>query len=65
MSEQFFAEKLYTTKEVAEIFQVTEYTVRTWLKDGTLTGIKTKTDRWRIKESDLKKFATSRWGETA
>lgn len=64
MSEGVF-EKLYTTKQVAEIFNVTEYTVREWLKEGTLVGIKTATDRWRVTESAIKKFANSRYGETA
>lgn len=58
-------DKLYTTKEVAEIFSVTEYTVRNWLKDEKLEGLKTKVGRWRVTESALKEFANKEYGEAS
>ncbi len=52
-------EKYYTVKQVAEIANVTDKTVRSWMKKGKLKyeilkpGIK---DKYRIKESEVKKI---------
>lgn len=56
-------EKLYTPSEVAELFQVTQYTIREWLKDGTLTGVKIGS-RWRIPQSSIEKLSTVKFGDT-
>ena len=51
---------LYTTDQVAELCQVTAYTVRNWLKDGDLRGVKLE-NQWRIKRSDLLQFLNERY----
>lgn len=51
---------LYKTEQVAEMCQVTPYTVRLWLKEGTLPGVKLE-NQWRIRRSDLKKFLNERY----
>lgn len=60
-------EKLYTTKEAAEIFGVTIYTMREWLRTGVLEGVKIgKTKKhWRIPESELTRAVKEKHGDTA
>lgn len=45
----------YTPEEVAAIFKVKPMTVREWLRNGLLKGIKVG-HSWRISEASLKKF---------
>lgn len=58
--------KLYTVKQVAQIFQVTEYTVRVWLKEqGGLRGVKMgkgSTGHWRVTGAELVRFANEKFG---
>lgn len=58
--------KLYTVKQVSDIFQVTEYTVRSWLKaEGGLRGTKMgrgTTGHWRISGKELVRFANDKFG---
>lgn len=52
-------EKLYAVKEVAEILSVNPRTVRAWMKQGKLNFVLLKPgvkDKYRIKESELKKI---------
>lgn len=57
-------EKLYKSSEVAELFGVTIETVRTWLKDGSLKGIKIGNGyNWRISESEVIKLANGKYGD--
>jgi excisionase family DNA binding protein len=51
----------YTVSEVAEIVRVTEWTVREWLKSGTLKGSKPGRG-WRVTEEDLHTFLNERHG---
>lgn len=58
--------KLYTVKQVASIFQVGEYTIRSWLKDpnglrGTKMGRGT-TGHWRVTGQEIVRFANERFG---
>lgn len=56
-------EKLYTVREVAQLFEVTSATVRIWLNDGDLRGIKIgKGHYWRVPASAVEELATNRWG---
>jgi excisionase family DNA binding protein len=61
-------ERNYTVSEVAKILGVTPYTVRTYLREGKLEGFKntdsgrSNNDRWRVKESILKKYLESKHG---
>jgi len=56
-------EKNHTVEEVAEMFRVTPYTVRIWLKDSThpLQGHKPG-GRWLVKESALKTYLEAQHG---
>ena len=46
---------LYTTEQVAQRLQVTEFTVREWLKQGKMTGFKAGRS-WRISDEDITEF---------
>jgi excisionase family DNA binding protein len=50
-------EKLYTTKAIAEIFDVTAETVRNWIVTGRLTGTQVNGKQYRVKRADLIAFA--------
>ncbi len=54
-------DKFLTVRQVATFFAVTQYTVREWLKDGQLTGIKIG-ERWRIRQSEVTRFANEQYG---
>lgn len=51
----------YTPTQVAELCQVTSETVRKWLNEGTLRGVKLDSF-WRIKRVDLLTFLNERYG---
>ena len=46
---------LLTAKEAARKLKVTERTLKTWLREGKLHGLKAGR-AWRIRESDLRAF---------
>lgn len=48
-------EKLLTPEEAASRLIVSPKTVRDWLREGTLNGVKVG-KLWRIREADLKNF---------
>ncbi len=48
-------ETLYTPEEIAKTLKVSAYTVRRWLKDGEIKGIKVH-NFWRVPESSLAEF---------
>ncbi len=53
--------KLLTVEQVSEILQIKENTIRIWLREGTLKGVKIGQGKtWRIKESQLEKFIEER-----
>ncbi len=48
---------LITPEAAAERLSVSANTIRSWLRDGTLPGVKIGKGRiWRIKEKDLEEF---------
>ena len=47
--------KLYTPEEVAEILSVKEATIRLWMRNGAMPGIKIG-KFWRIPEEALEKY---------
>ena len=55
-------EQHYTPSQVAELFVVTEETVRNWIKDGTLAGVKIG-ERWRIPKSALVALGNKKFGQ--
>lgn len=55
--------EFYSPREVAEILGVDIYTVRRWLREETLTGIKIgKGKHWRISHSELRRVLQERVG---
>lgn len=56
-------EPLMKVREVADLFDVTPATVRVWLADGTIRGIKIgKGHYWRIPQSAAIELANKRHG---
>jgi excisionase family DNA binding protein len=49
-------DKMLTPEEVAMRLSVTPNTVRGWLREGSLKGIKLGKRIWRIKETDLHNY---------
>ena len=49
-------DKLLTVKQAAEYLQMTPKTIKDWLLQGKLPGIKIGGWEWRIREADLIKF---------
>jgi excisionase family DNA binding protein len=48
-------DKLYTVEAAAEVLSVTPDTVRRWLREGSITGVKLPGNRvWRVEETELK-----------
>lgn len=54
-------EPLLTTQQCADLFGVSQETIRSWLKDGRLNGIK-PTGTWRVRESEIKRFIDENHG---
>lgn len=52
---------MMTTEQVAEFFQVSEYTVREWLKNKSMSGIKLGR-QWRVPRSEVSRFANEKYG---
>lgn len=52
-----------TVEQIAEFFQVSPYTVRTWLKgdEPLMTAMKIGT-RWRVRQSEVHRFANEKYG---
>jgi excisionase family DNA binding protein len=50
-------DQLYTTKAIAEIFDVTAETVRNWIITGKLKGTQVNGKQYRVKRTDLLDFA--------
>lgn len=53
--------KLYTTKEIGEIFMVTAETVRAWIVSGKLKGTQVMSHQYRVTRTDLVNFAKSHY----
>ena len=54
-----------TVEQVAEFFQVTPYTVRDWLKNNILSGTKLNGRLWRVRKSEVVRFANEKYGEAS
>ena len=52
-------EKFYTSKEVAEILKLSNYTIGEYIRSGKLKAIKFGRV-WRISENQLKQFLESK-----
>jgi len=53
-------EKLYTVEEVSEYLTLNPATIRQYLREGELQGIKLGPRQWRVKESALEAFLEQR-----
>ena len=49
-------DRLLTPEEAADRLAIKPRTIREWLMDGKLRGIKPGGKLWRVKESDLEAF---------
>lgn len=49
-------EKLYTVKEVMEILNYSERSIRQFIKDGKIKSVRTITGGVRIPDNEIKKF---------
>jgi excisionase family DNA binding protein len=55
---------MYKVSDVAKMFNVKPATVRIWLSNGTLSGIKIGSGHyWRIPEDSVTKLAERRYGD--
>jgi excisionase family DNA binding protein len=55
------AERMLTVREVARKLQVTEESVRRWLRGGLLRGVPLRGRAgWRVPESELRRFLEER-----
>ena len=58
------ADEYYTTGEVAELLKVSSATVRRWLQDGRLSGVRlSRRGGWRVRGSALRSFLRDRSNE--
>jgi excisionase family DNA binding protein len=48
-------ERYFTVQQVAERLQVNEQTVRRWLREGALKGVRLA-ERWRVTDGDVREF---------
>jgi excisionase family DNA binding protein len=57
-------EQLLTTEQVAERLQISEWTLRDWLRTGKLRGIRLGSKRagWRIRASEIERFLREQEG---
>lgn len=55
-------DRLMTVGEIAEFFSVTQYTVRQWINNGTLAGVKVN-NKWRVARSAVVAYAQALYGE--
>lgn len=55
---------LLKVSEVAVTFGVTPYTIREWIRDGKLKGVKIgKGHYWRVSSNSVKKLAQELYGD--
>lgn len=59
---EFDAAKLYTPREVGDIFKVSAYTIREWIKAGKLRAVKTPGGRIRIPGNVIQELAEKEYG---
>lgn len=59
-------EKWMTVPEVAELLRIHPETVRQWLREGRLTGVRiSRRAGWRISDRDLNEFLSRDEGKAA
>jgi len=59
-------ERWFTTRQIADLLQVDEQTIRRWLRDGRVIGRNFGGKvGWRVRESDLNAFLEGDEGKAA
>jgi len=48
-------EKVYTVEQAAELLLVAPYTIRKWLREGKLRGVRAGR-MWRVRDSDIQEY---------
>lgn len=61
MTESLLTDPFLGVAKVAQIFDVSQWTVREWLKNGTLNGSKIN-GHWKIRESEVNRLAREMYG---
>ena len=57
-------EQMFKVSEVADMFKVQKATIREWLNNGTLKGVKIGNGHyWRIPASEVDRLGTARYGD--
>jgi excisionase family DNA binding protein len=51
-------DELLTVPEAAQRLKVNAETVRRWLREGVLTGVKLGKRQWRVRTSDLERLSS-------
>lgn len=54
---------LLTCQQVADIFSVRERTIRDWINEGKIRGVKLGGRHWRIPKSEMIRFANEKYGD--
>ena len=49
-------ETLYTTEELSKALKVDVQTIRNWLRDGLLDGVKIGKKEYRVSENEVTRF---------
>lgn len=52
-----------STAQVAELFDVSTYTVRTWVREGKLTATKSDTGRWVFDRDEVMEMLNRKYGD--
>lgn len=60
MTTEILLQSLLTVEQVARRLAIQETTVRQWLREGILPGIKINSREWRIDPVDLEAFIEKR-----
>lgn len=63
MTDDPLSDPFLSSDKVAEMFDVTGYTARLWLRDGLIRGIKVN-GRWKARRSEVMKFANEKYGDS-
>ena len=55
---------MLNVKEAAEVFDVSEFTIREWCREGILEAVKPPgTKSWRIPRQSIEKLVQTKYGE--
>ncbi len=59
-----FTDRLLSTAEAGEYFGVSKQTIRKWIKDGIIVGIRVGDQgRWKIRRSEVERLVREKYGD--